>query len=321
MERKGILSLGDAFIDYVSRSSDNNCFERSLGGASVNVAVHISRFTIPSFYLTKLGSGEDSQFVEKEMLKEKINLEDSVRTPTKKISKVYVHLDASGERYFHKYENETPNEVVLESDLKESSFENKSIFYFGSGTLFHPSARAATKKAIEIAKEKGLFIAFDANIRIKRWKNEEECRQVMMEFLSFVDILKMSKEELLFLLEVQSVEKGLANLEKFQIPLKLITLGEKGAIGLLYEEKVQMAGKVVKAIDTNGSGDAFMATILACIYKKGFPACKKEMESYMDQANRLGAIVATKAGSLPILPDYQMIMGRAESPLLCENEV
>ncbi|NRG29603.1 hypothetical protein HRF69_21120 [Bacillus circulans] len=283
MERKGILSLGDAFIDYVSQSSDNNCFERSLGGASVNVAVHISRFAIPSFYLTKLGSGEDSQFVEKEMLKEKINLKDSVRTPTKQISKVYVHLDASGEREFHKYENETPNEVVLESDLKESSFENKSIFYFGSGTLFHPSARVATKKAIEIAK--------------------------------------MSKEELLFLLEIQSVEKGLANLEKFQIPFKLITLGEKGAIGQLYEEKVQIAGKVIKAIDTNGSGDAFMATILACIYEKGFPACKKEMESYIDQANRLGAIVARNVGSLPILPDYQMIMGRAESPLLNENEV
>lgn len=71
MARKGVLSLGDAFIDYVSRSSDNNRFERKLGGASVNVAVHISRFAIPSFYMTKLGEREDSQFVEAEMIKEK----------------------------------------------------------------------------------------------------------------------------------------------------------------------------------------------------------------------------------------------------------
>ena len=307
MARKGVLSLGDAFIDYVSRSSDNNRFERKLGGASVNVAVHISRFAIPSFYMTKLGEREDSQFVEAEMIKEKIYLDDSVRTPTKQISKVYVHLDTSGERYFHKYENETPDEVVFETDIKESAFENKAIFYFGSGTLFHPRARAATKKAIGIAKEKGLIIAFDANIRIKRWNSEEECRQVIMEFSSFVDVLKLSKEELCFLLEVSSVKEGLANLERIQIPFKLITLGEKGAVGQLYEQKVYIPGEVVSTIDTNGSGDAFMATILACIYEKGFPTSEEELKNYIVRANKLGAMVATKAGSLPKLPDYQTI--------------
>lgn len=310
MARKGILSLGDAFIDFVSRTSDNNSFERNLGGASVNVAVHISRFAIPSFYITKLGSEEDSKFVEAEMHKEQINLVDSVRTPTKKIFKVFVHLDAFGERQFHNYENETPDEVVLETDIKGQSFENKAIFYFGSGTLFHPHARAATKKAIRLAKEKGLIIAFDANIRLKRWNGKEECRQVIREFLPLIDVLKLSEEELYFLMEVDTVEKGMEQLANFHVPFQLVTLGEKGAIGRLFEQKenVYVPAQTVKVLDTNGSGDAFMATILYDIHEKGFPSTKEEMVNYIGRANKLGAIVATKKGSLPILLNYQTLV-------------
>ncbi|WP_400243088.1 carbohydrate kinase [Niallia sp. JL1B1071] len=310
MARKGILSLGDAFIDFVSRTSDNNSFDRNLGGASVNVAVHVSRFAIPSFYITKLGIEEDSKFVEGEMQKEQINLDDSVRTPIKKISKVFVHLDDFGERHFHNYENETPDEVVLETDIKGQSFENKSIFYFGSGTLFHPHARAATKKAISLAKERGVLIAFDANIRLKRWNSEEECRQVIRELLPFVDVLKLSEEELYFLMEVDTVEKGMEELANFHVLFQLVTLGEKGAIGRLFEqkEKVHVPAEAVKVLDTNGSGDAFMATILYYIHERGFPNTKEEMVNYMGRANKLGAMVATKKGSLPLLFNYQTLV-------------
>ncbi len=309
MAQKGILSLGDAFIDFVSRTSDNNSFDRNLGGASVNVAVHISRFDIPSFYITKLGIEEDSKFVEEEMQKEQINLDNSVRTSTKKISKVFVHLDAFGERHFHNYENETPDEVVLETDIKGESFENKSIFYFGSGTLFHPHARAATKKAISLAKEEGLLIAFDANIRLKRWNREEECRQVIRELLPLVDVLKLSEEELFFLMEVDTVEQGMEQLANFHMPFQLVTLGEKGAIGQLFEqEKVHVPAEAVKVLDTNGSGDAFMAAILSYIHEKGFPHTKEEMVNYIGHANKLGAMVATKKGSLPTLHNYQTLV-------------
>lgn len=310
MAQKGILSLGDAFIDFVSRTSDNIIFDRNLGGASVNVAVHISRFGIPSCYITKLGIEEDSKFVEEEMQKEQINLDESVRTSTKKISKVFVHLDAFGERHFHNYENETPDEVVLETDIKGQSFENKSIFYFGSGTLFHPLARAATKKAISLAKEKGLLIAFDANIRLKRWNRKEECRQVIRELLPLVDVLKLSKEELCFLMEVDTVEQGMEQLANFHVPFQLVTLGEKGAIGCLLElqEKVYVSAEEVTVIDTNGSGDAFMATILYYIHEKGFPNTKEEMVNYIGHANKLGAMVATKKGSLPTLHNYQTLV-------------
>ena len=308
MAQKGILSLGDAFIDYVAQSSANNCFERNLGGASVNVAVHISRFGIPSFYITKLGNEEDSQFVELEMQKEKIHLDDAVRTQTKKISKVFVHLDAYGERHFHMYENETPDEVVFETDIKTQSFANKSIFYCGSGTLFHLDARTATKKAISLAKEKGLVVAFDANIRLKRWVSEEECRQVIIELLPYIDVLKLSEEELCFLMEVETVEDGMVILEKFQVPFQLITIGERGAIGRLSEQKVHIPAESIKVIDTNGSGDAFMAAILFCIHEWGFPTTKEELRDYIGLANKMGAIVATKKGALPNLPNYQTIL-------------
>lgn len=305
---QGILTIGDAFIDYVSITKNNDKYNQKLGGATVNVAVHLSRFGVPSYYLTKLGIERDSIFVKNEMAKEGLNLYYSIESNTKMISKVFVHLDKDGERQFHSYENETPEEVILSEDLTEEAFDDKKIFYFGSGTLFHPKAQEATKKAITIAKEKGSLVAFDANIRLQRWKSAEECRKTILKFIPFVDVFKLSMEELTFLFQKTNFEENIEMLKEFEVPFKLITMGNLGALGIWREEEIYVPAQKVVVKDTNGAGDAFMATILFHLYKNGVPKNVREWRKYIAAANRLGEVVATKYGSLPILRNYSNII-------------
>lgn len=58
-----------------------------------------------------------------------------------------------------------------------------SVFNVCSGTMFHPTALATTRKGVEMAKEKGAIIAIDANIRPLRWSSEEVCRETITSFL------------------------------------------------------------------------------------------------------------------------------------------
>jgi len=308
LKKQGIITIGDAFIDFFSTTSQNNAFEKKLGGATVNVAVHISRFQLPSYYMTKLGIKEDSLFVREEIEKEGVNLKYSVTDHYKELSAVHVHIDKKGERNFHSYRNHTPDLVLSEQDLSLDAFYNKKIFYFGSGTLFHPKAKKATERALAISKEMGLLVGFDANIRLQRWSSESECRNIIKSLFPTIDILKLSEEEVLFLFEADSLDEGLKRLAEYRIPAVFITVGEKGAYGLLPDLLVHEKGKAIAAMDTNGAGDAFMAAILYWIHEHGMPNTAEALSQCLISGNMLGGKVAEQMGALPLLNDYCRII-------------
>ncbi|MFF2445639.1 carbohydrate kinase [Neobacillus sp. NPDC058068] len=298
MDKKGVISLGEAFVDFISTDQTNTKYQQLLGGATVNLAAGTSRLGIPTYYLCKLGTDEISHFVEQELKKERINTEFCVRTPSKKICGVYVHIYESSERYFYSYINETPDEVLIENQLKKELFELAKIFYFGSGTLFHEIAKKTTETGLKYAKESEMLVAFDANLRLKRWESENHCRQIVCSIIKNADIVKFAEDELLFLTETKSIEAGLEKAYQWKIPYLFVTMGGNGAFAVYNGTRVDVPGVQVNAIDTTGAGDAFMAAILYCFHEKGKPAEPSQLTEYIHFANHAGAAVTTEFGSL-----------------------
>lgn len=188
--KKGIISYGEAFIDYIAKNEFNTSFDPFLGGTTVNVAVGVQKLGAKAYYICKLGSDETSDFVRKNLLIEGVNQSGCVISETKKVCEVYVHKSKEGDRYFHSYIDSTPHEQVYKHELQEALFEQAAIFYFGSGTLFHPISQETTKEAVRLAKKHRMLVAFDPNIRMKRWESEAACRNIVTPFLSETDILK-----------------------------------------------------------------------------------------------------------------------------------
>jgi fructokinase len=298
LRKEGIISLGEAFVDLISKDKTNTTYQQFLGGATVNVIVGTSRYGIPSFYICKLGTDENSIFVENELIKEKINIDYCVRSSEKKVCSVYVHLDDNGDRYFHTYVNETPDEWLTEDELERDLFLKGKIFYFSSGTLFHNIARRTTEQALTYARESQTLVAFDANIRLKRWNSEEECREMISSFLNRADIVKMTEDELLFLTETKTIDEGLDKTSEMNIPFLFITMGKEGACVVHSGKRMTVPGIRVNVVDTTGAGDAFLAAILYCFHKKGIPLDDVQLMEYVQFANKAGALTTTKIGSL-----------------------
>lgn len=296
--KKAIISYGEAFIDYISTDRTVEHYDKYIGGTTINVAIGLQRLGSQVYYLSKLGMDENSQFVKSELLKEKVDLRYCLESKTKKICGVYVHANENGDRTFHAYVNENPDELLLADELDERLFESSPLFYFGSGTLFHPSALETSKAAIRLASKHKTLIAFDPNIRIKRWENEQHCRLTITDMLKSVDILKLSDEELNFLMESTTIEDGLNKLSSYGIPYIWITLGEDGALAIHRQDKILVQGEKVKVVDTTGAGDAFMAGILHCIQTQGLPQNSLELTQYTMFGNHLGSIAVSKHGAL-----------------------
>lgn len=125
----------------------------------------------------------------------------------------------------------------------------------------------------------------------------------------FVDILKMSEEEVLL------YEKGADNFYnriKDKVKIFLVTLGEKGSM-VFFKGKSYFVDTIkVDVVDTTGCGDCFVGMFLHEI-SKSLPVenlSEDEIVNIVKKANIAGALCATKKGAIPAIPEYSEVLER-----------
>ena len=89
--------------------------------------------------------------------------------------------------------------MLAEEDVAEEAIPDAENFHFGTLSMTHEGVRKATKKAISIAKEKGIIISFDPNLRPSLWESMEIAREQVLYGLNFCDVLKISDNEIQWL--------------------------------------------------------------------------------------------------------------------------
>ncbi|WP_212391444.1 carbohydrate kinase family protein [Sporosarcina beigongshangi] len=306
-KKKHVLIYGDAFVDYIAEDQSNSAFVTFLGGATVNVAAGISRLGAASAFITVTGDDETSKFVRDELSKEGVDLSFAKLKKDKRVSGVYIHLTEGNDRIFHTYVDETPTIQIEPSDLTDQAFQEASVLHICSGTMFQPTALKTTREAVRLAKATNLLLSLDANIRPLRWESEAMCRETIMSFITEVDLLKLTDEELFFLTETTTLEAGIAKLATYQVPVILITAGEMGTYAVIDGVHTHVAVEPVVPVDTTGAGDAFIAGILRQIHLKGKPVNHDEWIDYISFGNKLGALCTSKPGALSAMPRLEEI--------------
>lgn len=306
-----VLIYGDIFVDYIATDKTNTKFTTFLGGATINVAAGVSRLGANSSLITIIGEDEDSNFAVNELETEGVDLTYALRSPKKKVNRVYVHLTPERDRVFANYIDDTPDLQVQPSDLDEQAFRQASILHICSGTMFHPTALATTKRAVELAKANDVFLSLDTNVRPLRWESEDICRSTILSFLHQTDLLKLTEEELAFLMKETDVQKALAGLAVYNIPVVMMTMGELGTLAVIEGKQHHVGVEPIEAVDTTGAGDAFIAGVLRGLHLRGKPNSLEEMLDHIRFGNKMGALCAMKSGALSAMP-YADELGELE---------
>lgn len=301
-QRSHVLIYGDIFVDYIATNETNTEFTTFLGGATVNVAAGVARLGANSSLITVIGEDEDSVFAENELNAEAVDLTYAVRTPAKKVNRVYVHLTPDHDRVFADYADDTPDLQVRPDDLDEQAFRDASILHICSGTMFHPTALATTKRAVALAKKHDVFLSVDINVRPLRWESEEICRRTILSFLNQTDLLKLTEEELAFLTQESDVQRALGQLAVYDIPVIMMTMGEHGTLAVIEGVQHQVGVEPIEPVDTTGAGDAFIAGVLRGLHLDGKPGSLDEMLAHIRFGNEMGALCAMKSGALSAMP-------------------
>ncbi|CDF57537.1 aminoimidazole riboside kinase [Thermobrachium celere] len=307
---KGVLTLGEVLIDFIP-IDDNMTYRKNPGGAPANVAAGVSRLGGKSGFIGKVGDDALGRYLKNVLDDFNVSTENMIFTKEAHTGIVLVTLDENGERSFEFYVNPSADSLLKEDEIKEEMFEGYGILHFGTISMINECSKRATIKAVQIAKEKGMYISFDPNLRLNLWESEEKAKNTVFEMLKYVDILKVSDEEIIFLTGKSEIEEGLKDLINYGIKLILVTLGKEGVL-LSYKggiEKVE--GFKAEVVDTTGAGDAFVSGMLYSI-----ASCGKNFEDitlddikyFAKIANVCGACAVSKKGAMSALPTLDEVL-------------
>ncbi|QKS73351.1 aminoimidazole riboside kinase [Paenalkalicoccus suaedae] len=303
---KGIISLGEALIDFIPLDDNNETFQKSPGGAPANVAVGLARLGAKSTFLGKVGDDVLGRFLKETLDSYDVDTSSMLFTKETRTGVVFVTLGDGGERSFEFYIDPSADRFLEEAEIDEKLFDDHNLLHFGSISLISEPSKSATKKAVKLAQDKGLLVSYDPNLRLGLWENEETAREEIISMLSEADVLKISEEELEFITDETDIEAGVKALDSYNIPVIFITLGAEGSyIFLQNKETVRASAMKVNAVDTTGAGDAFVSGILYKLHLLEKPLTEltpEEVKEMARFASVSGGLAASTKGAMTALP-------------------
>ncbi|CAG9620040.1 aminoimidazole riboside kinase [Sutcliffiella rhizosphaerae] len=307
--KKGIISLGEALIDFIPMDHENLTYQKSPGGAPANVAVGVARLELPSTFIGKVGNDVLGKFLKKTLRDYGVNTDFLLFTDDTRTGVVFVTLK-DGERSFDFYINPSADRLLNEEDIEEELFETHKVLHFGSISLIGEPSRSATKKAVSLARQYGLIVSYDPNLRLSLWEKEEAARSQILSMLSYADILKISEEELEFITGEKDIVKGVTALETYNLPLILITLGEGGSYVFTKDGQKHVSARKIKTVDSTGAGDAFVSGILYQVHEYDGDIRNISLTEAVRMAHFAsvsGSLAASEKGAMTALPSLEKV--------------
>jgi len=315
MKKYDVVALGELLIDFTQNgasSQGNPLFEANPGGAPCNVLAMLEKLGNKTAFIGKVGNDFFGHQLKNALTETGIDISCLYMDEKVHTTLAMVHTLPDGDRDFSFYRNPGADMMLSEEEVSEDIIADTSIFHFGTLSMTHKGVRDATKKALRIAKENGVLISFDPNLRPPLWDSMENAREQVCFGLGYCDILKISDNEIQWLTGEVDFEKGVQWIQERypQISLLLISMGNQGSQAYYKGIVAEMPAYIQNnTIETTGAGDTFCGCILHGICKYGLDNLSEEhLKEMLTFANAAAALITTRKGALRVMPSREEIL-------------
>ena len=298
-----VLSFGELLIDFVALEmgvtvGDASGFVKAPGGAPANVAAAVARLGYPSAFMGQVGEDPFGRHLAGVLAAEVVNIDGLTFSSEARTALAFVSNTADGDRSFMFYRHPSADMLMRPEDVDTKVIDAYEVFHHGSITFIREPAASALRLALDHAISRDKFISYDPNLRLPLWESAEEARAGMLAGLDSANLLKISDEELAFLTGGDDVDP----LWRERMEMICVTYGAAGAVVHLKDGRViKHGGYAVKATDTTGAGDAFVAAMLIGILENRAD-WRVQLPAVLDFANAVGALTCLQKGAIPALP-------------------
>ena len=308
-----VIAMGELLIDFTMNGKSeqgNNMFEACPGGAPCNVLAMLNKLGKKTAFLGKVGQDQFGVLLKNTLDESGIDTSNLKMDADVNTTLAFVHTFPDGDREFSFYRNPGADMRLTADEIDAEFLKKAKLFHFGTLSMTHEGVREATKKALNIAKENGLLISFDPNLRPPLWSSLELAKEQMEYGFQFCDILKISDNEIQFVSGKEDYDEGIQYLqEKYHIPLILLTLGKDGSRAYYKDKRVERSGFKMDTIETTGAGDTFCGSSLNYLLEHGIENLTEEqLGEMMTFANAAAALITTRKGAIRSMPEKEEVL-------------
>lgn len=309
-----VVALGELLIDFTENGlseQGNPLLEANPGGAPCNVLSMLQKLGDKTAFIGKVGNDGFGHLLTKAVQEQGIDTTGLVYDNDVHTTLALVLKKENGDRDFAFYRNPGADMNLKEEEVNESLIASSSIFHFGTLSLTDESVKMATQKAVKAAKENGLTITFDPNLREPLWRSLEEAHEQVAWGLQQADVVKISDNEITWFTGMDNYDEGIAFLQKEYPNLKLICLsmGGDGSKAVYRDIHVAYPAFLQEAtIETTGAGDTFYACMIHTVLENGIDHLDEEkLKEMLKFANAAASLVTTKKGALRVMPTKEEV--------------
>ena len=308
-----VIAMGELLIDFTMNGKSeqgNNMFEACPGGAPCNVLAMLNKLGKKTAFLGKVGQDQFGVLLKNTLDESGIDTSNLKMDADVNTTLAFVHTFPDGDREFSFYRNPGADMRLTADEIDAEFLKKAKLFHFGTLSMTHEGVREATKKALNIAKENGLLISCDPNLRPPLWSSLELAKEQMEYGFQFCDILKISDNEIQFVSGKEDYDEGIQYLqEKYHIPLILLTLGKDGSRAYYKDMRVERSGFKMDTIETTGAGDTFCGSSLNYLLEHGIENLTEEqLGEMMTFANAAAALITTRKGAIRSMPEKEEVL-------------
>jgi fructokinase len=269
---------------------------KKIGGAPLNVASRIKSLGGSISIISAVGSNSNGR----ELIEYIKNLGIKIKTIQVKndypTGLVNVILNEKGNA---SYDIHYPSawDKIEPSITNTSIVEEADFLVYGSLASRDAVSRNTLKQLLEVAKYK----IFDVNLRVPHYT-----QKTILDLMIAANFIKFNDDELFEIANhLKSTHKSLEQNIKFiaketNTDAICVTLGSHGAVLYWENNFYHNCGFKVKVIDTVGSGDSFLASLIVKLLDA------KDPQNALNYACAVGAIVAQYEGANPIIQQSEI---------------
>ncbi len=283
-----LIGLGEILWD---------CFpdHRLPGGATSNVAFHAQQLGLSAVVATRLGTDPLGDGLLQFLSTQGLRTDLVQRDPQHGTGTVTVEPHGTATSYTF-LENSAWDFLAATPDWLAAAKSVKAIC-FGTLAQRREQSRQTIHQMLSATNSECLIV-YDVNLRPPHFE-----REWIHKSLQRATIVKLNDEEVRVLAAMfethTRTEDEFAKwlLNTYPAQLVCVTRGANGALAVSHEELCEESGIAVTIADTVGAGDAFTAALIWSRLND-WP-----LERGLSLANRLGALVASRPGAMPVLTE------------------
>ncbi|MFC6080512.1 carbohydrate kinase family protein [Sphaerisporangium aureirubrum] len=258
-----IAVLGECVADAVVTAAGNGPYDLTLrvlpGGGPANTAVALARLGTPARFLGRLSGDRFGRLFADHLAASGTDLSMCVAAVEPSTLAV-ADIDAHGRASYSFYAEGTADWQWTPAELDLGRLTGAICLHTGSLALARDPGGPLVEGFIAAARPH-LTICVDPNVRTGLVP-AEVYRDRFPRWCALADIVKMSDEDLRFVLPGMSIAEAFDICHGYGARLVIVTRGETGAAASLDGTRISVPAPFTLVADTIGAGDAFTAALL-----------------------------------------------------------